>query len=60
MKCINNKMILEINNERNKVVFSRFQPDRLVRDEEPKVEKDFSNVEHYRSRIDEVEGFSGV
>jgi len=37
-----------------------FQPDRLVRDEEPEVEQDFSKVEHYRSRIDEVEGFSGV
>ena len=37
-----------------------FQPDRLVRDKEPEVEQDFSKVEHYRSRIDEVEGFSGV
>ena len=37
-----------------------FHPDRLVRDEEPKVEKDYSKVEHYRSRIGEVEGFSGV
>jgi len=37
-----------------------FQPDRLVRDEEPEVEQDFSKVEHYRSRIDEAEGFSGV
>ena len=37
-----------------------FQPYRLVRDEEPEVEQDFSKVEHYRSRIDEVEGFSGV
>ena len=37
-----------------------FQPDRFVRDEEPKVKKDFSKVEDYRSRIDEVEGFSGV
>jgi len=36
------------------------QPDRLVRDEEPEMEQDFSKVEHYRSRIDEVEGFSGV
>jgi len=40
--------------------FSEFQPDRLVRDEELKVEKDFSKVESYRSRIDEAEGFSGV
>jgi len=39
---------------------AEFQPDRLVRDEEPEVEQDFSKVEHYRSRIDEVEGFSGV
>ena len=37
-----------------------FQPDRFVRDEKPKVKKDFSKVEDYRSRIDEVEGFSGV
>jgi hypothetical protein len=37
-----------------------FQPDRLVRNEELEVEQDFSKVEHYRSRIDEVEGFSGV
>ena len=37
-----------------------FQPDRLVRDEEPEVEQDFSKVQDYRSRIDEVEGFSGV
>jgi len=37
-----------------------FQPDRLVRDEEPEIEQDFSKVKHYRSRIDEVEGFSGV
>lgn len=37
-----------------------FQPDRLVRDEEPEVEQDFSKVEDYRSRIDEAEGFSGV
>jgi len=39
---------------------AEFQPDRLVRDEEPKVEKEFSKVEEYRSRIDEAEGFSGV
>ena len=37
-----------------------FQPDRLVRDEEPEVEQDFSKVQDYQSRIDEVEGFSGV
>jgi hypothetical protein len=37
-----------------------FQPDNLVRDEEPKAKKDLSTVESYRSRIDEAEGFSGV
>jgi len=37
-----------------------FQSDRLVRDEEPRVEQNFSKVEHYRSRIDKAEGFSGV
>ncbi len=37
-----------------------FQPDRLVRTEELEIKQDFSKVEHYRSRIDEVEGFSGV
>ena len=39
---------------------AEFQPDRLVRDEEPKAEKEFSKVESYRLRIDEAEGFSGV
>ena len=37
-----------------------FQPDRLVRDEKPNVEKDCSKVEHYRSKIGEVEDFTGV
>lgn len=37
-----------------------FQSDRLGRNEELEVEQDFSKIEHYRSRIDEVEGFSGV
>ena len=37
-----------------------FQPDRLMRDEEPEVKQDFSKVQDFRSRIDEVEGFSGV
>jgi hypothetical protein len=39
---------------------TEFQPDRLVRDEEPEIEQEFSKVEEYRSRIDEAEGFSGV
>ena len=39
---------------------AEFQRDRLVRDREPRVGKEFSNVETYRSRIDEAEGFSGV
>ena len=43
-----------------RLLSASFQPDRLVRDEEPEVEQDFSKVDHYRSRIDEVEGFSGV
>jgi hypothetical protein len=37
-----------------------FQPDRLVRNEEFEVERDLPKVENYRSRIDEVEGFSGI
>jgi len=37
-----------------------FQPDRLVRDEEPKAKKELPKVESYRLRIDEAEGFSGV
>jgi len=36
------------------------QPDRLVRDEEPKAEKERPTVENYRLRIDDAEGFSGV
>ena len=39
---------------------AEFQPDRLVRDEEPKAENELSTVESYRLRIDEAEGFSGV
>jgi len=39
---------------------AEFQPDRLVRDEEPKAENELSKVESYRLRIDEAEGFSGV
>ena len=37
-----------------------FQPNRLVRDEEPKAKEELSMVESYRLRIDEAEGFSGV
>jgi hypothetical protein len=39
---------------------AEFQPDRLVRDEESKAEKELSTVESYRLRIDDAEGFSGV
>jgi hypothetical protein len=37
-----------------------FQPDRLVRNEEPKAKKELPKLENYRSMIDEAEGFSGV
>jgi hypothetical protein len=37
-----------------------FQPDRLVRDSEPKAEKELHMVEKYRLKIEEAEGFSGV
>jgi hypothetical protein len=39
---------------------AEFQPDRLVRNEESKAEKELSTVESYRLRIDAAEGFSGV
>ena len=39
---------------------SEFRPDRLVRKGELKAEQDFSKVENYRSRIEEVEGFSEI
>jgi hypothetical protein len=39
---------------------SGFQPDRLVRDKEPKAEEELPLVEGYRLKIDEAEGFSGV
>lgn len=39
---------------------AEFQPYSLVRDDEPKAEKELSKVESYRLRIDEAEGFSGV
>ncbi|MCW4015712.1 MAG: hypothetical protein NWF06_05025 [Candidatus Bathyarchaeota archaeon] len=41
-------------------MFSEFEPNRLVRDEEPKPKKQSLNVERYCSMIDEAEGFSGV
>ncbi|MGW8289346.1 MAG: hypothetical protein ACWGNP_03645, partial [Candidatus Bathyarchaeia archaeon] len=37
-----------------------FHPDRLVRDSEPKAGEELSDVESYRLRIEEAEGFSGV
>ena len=40
--------------------FAEFQPNRLVRDEEPKVEKKLPDVRRYCSLIDEAEGFSEV
>jgi len=39
---------------------AEFQPDSLMRDEEPKAEKELPNVDSYRLRIDDAEGFSGV
>jgi hypothetical protein len=43
-----------------KLTSAGFTPDRLVRDTEPKAEKEVPMVERYRLRIDEAEGFSGV
>jgi len=40
--------------------FSEFQPDRLVRDSEPKAGEELQEIKNYRSRIEEAEGFSGV
>jgi len=37
-----------------------FQPDRLTRDEESKMEKELPKVESYSSRIDEAAGFRGI
>ncbi|MCW4031196.1 MAG: hypothetical protein NWE80_02405 [Candidatus Bathyarchaeota archaeon] len=39
---------------------AELRPNRLVRNKELKAEQDFSKVEHFRSRIDEVEGFSEI
>lgn len=43
-----------------KLVSTDFQPDRLMRDEESKTEKELPKVESYRLRIDEAEGFRGI
>ena len=37
-----------------------FQPNRLMRDEESKTEKELPEVESYSLRIDEAEGFRGI
>jgi hypothetical protein len=39
---------------------AEFQPDRLVRNEDLKAEQDLAKVEHFRSRIDDVEGFKEI
>jgi hypothetical protein len=39
---------------------AEFQPDSLVRNEEPKAEKELSKLESYGLMIDEAEGFSGI
>jgi len=41
-------------------LFSEFQPNRLVRDEEPEPKKDLADVKRYCSMIDDAEGFRGV
>ena len=41
-------------------LFSEFQPNRLVRDEEPEAKKDLADVKRYCSMIDDAEGFRGV
>ena len=43
-----------------KLFSTDFQPDRLMRDEESKTEKELFTVESYCLRIDEAEGFSGI
>ena len=40
--------------------FSEFHPNRLVRDSEPKTREELPEIQNYRSRIEEAEGFSGV
>ncbi|UCD95847.1 MAG: hypothetical protein JSV35_04895 [Candidatus Bathyarchaeota archaeon] len=39
---------------------AEFQPDRLERNDEIREDQDFPKVKHFRSRIDEVEGFSEI
>lgn len=39
---------------------TEFQKDTLIKENEIKIGKEFSDVESYRSRIDKAEGFSGV
>ncbi len=41
-------------------LLSGFQPNRLVRDEEPETKKDLVDVKRYCSMIDDAEGFRGV
>ena len=41
-------------------LFSDFQPNRLVRDEEPEAKTDLPSVKRYCSLIDDAEGFRGV
>jgi hypothetical protein len=43
-----------------KLLSTGFQPDRFIRDDEPKAEKGLSTVESYCLRIDEAEGFRGI
>jgi hypothetical protein len=42
------------------IVFSEFQPIRLIRDEESNAKKDLAEVKRYCSMIDDAEGFTGV
>ena len=39
---------------------AEFQPDRLVRNEDLKADQDLAKVAHFRSRIDDVEGFKEI
>ncbi len=42
------------------ILFSEFQPNRLLRDEKSEAKKDLPEVKRYCSMIDDAEGFSGV
>ena len=59
-------MIGIYNKKKQKIVMNAtsfstdFQPDRLVRNTEVKIEKEFCNIKNFRSKIDEAEGFSGI